>query len=71
MPGTSVLGGAAEQIGGTAHIGDGMSEVGGIPDVNRTWPSGPIIAEAVEELLKKLFSAEIGEHCQITEFLNY
>jgi hypothetical protein len=28
------------------------------------------MAEAVEELLKKLFSAEIGEHCQFTEFLN-
>jgi hypothetical protein len=27
--------------------------------------------EAVEKLLKNPFSAEIGEHCQIAEFLSY
>ncbi len=31
----------------------------------------PFVAEAVEELLKKPISGEIGEHCQITEFLSY
>jgi len=28
-------------------------------------------SEAVEKLLKNPFSAEIGEHCQIAEFLGY
>jgi hypothetical protein len=31
----------------------------------------PLMAEAVEKLLKNPFSAEIGEHCQIAEFLSY
>ncbi len=31
----------------------------------------PFLAEAVEKLLKKPFSAEIGEHCQIVEFLSH
>ena len=31
----------------------------------------PFIAEAVEELLKNPVSAEIGEHCQIADFLSY
>ncbi len=30
-----------------------------------------LLAEAVEKLLKNPFSAEIGEHCQIAEFLSY
>ena len=29
------------------------------------------LAEAVEELLKKPFSTEMGEHCQIGEPLSY
>jgi hypothetical protein len=29
------------------------------------------MAEAVEKLLKKQFSAEIGERCQIAEFLHH
>ena len=31
----------------------------------------PLLAEAVEELLNKPFSAKIGEHCQIGESLSY
>ncbi len=30
-----------------------------------------LLAEGVEELLKKPFSAEIGERCQIAEFLRH
>ena len=30
-----------------------------------------IMAEAVEKLLKKPFSAEIGEHCQTGDSLSY
>ncbi len=43
---------------------------GGADDL--AWPSeGPRLAEAVEELLKKPFSTEMGEHCQIGEPLSY
>jgi hypothetical protein len=40
-------------------------------DVNHSPAEGPLLAEAVEKLLKNPFSAEIGEHCQIAEFLSY
>ena len=42
--------GKPEEIGGKAEIGVRMAEAEGTPDVNRTWPSGPGLAEAVEEL---------------------
>ena len=44
LPGTSVVGGEADETEVKAVIADGMSEVGGIADVNRTWPPGPSIA---------------------------
>jgi hypothetical protein len=48
-----------------------MSAFGGKADVIQGMAEGPLIAEAVEKLLKNPFSAEIGEHCQIAEFLSY
>ncbi len=35
------------------------------------WRQFPLMAEGVEELLNNPFSAEIGEHCRIAEFLSY
>ncbi len=46
MPGMSAAEGEADQIGGKANIGDGISEVGGIPDLNRTWPRLPLLARS-------------------------
>ncbi len=34
-------------------------------------PLSPRLAEGAEELLKKAFSAEIGEHRQMGELLSY
>ncbi len=34
----------ADETGVKTDIADGMSEVGGIPDVNRTWPESPLVA---------------------------
>jgi hypothetical protein len=48
-----------------------MSAFGGKADVNHCVGECPLLAEAVEKLLKNPFSAEIGEHCQIAEFLSY
>jgi hypothetical protein len=48
-----------------------MSAFGGKADIIYGPAKGPLLAEAVEKLLKNPFSAEIGEHCQIAEFLSY
>jgi hypothetical protein len=48
-----------------------MSAFGVRADIKAHVPECPLIAEAVEKLLKNPFSAEIGEHCQIAEFLSY
>jgi hypothetical protein len=48
-----------------------MSAFGGKADVIQDVAECPLLAEAVEKLLKNPFSAEIGEHCQIAEFLSY
>ena len=45
--------------------------LGSGPELSDAGPECPLLAEAVEELLKNPFSAEIGEHCQIAEFLSY
>ncbi len=44
---------------------------GYVRDIGRRGRQSPLLAGAVEELLKKPFSTEIGEHCQIGESLSY
>ena len=63
--------GEADEIGAKADIAARNSAVRGKADVPATWPESPLLAEAVEELLKKPISAEFGEHCQIGESLSY
>ncbi len=69
--GRSAPGGEADEIGAKADVGPRTSAFGGGADVPATWPDSLLVAEAVEELLKKPFSAKIGEHCQIAEFLSH
>ncbi len=45
-PGRSAPEGEADEIDAKADIADGMSEAGGIPDLNRAWPSGPNLANS-------------------------
>jgi hypothetical protein len=54
----------------SAFRGYPVSRFWKISDFSHTF-LGPLMAEAVEKLLKNPFSAEIGEHCQIAEFLSY
>ncbi len=44
LPGTSVVGGEADQIGAKADVQVGMSAVGGRADVPATWPLLPGVA---------------------------
>ena len=46
VPPTSEAGGEPEEIGCKAEIGVRTSEAEGIPDLNRTWPSGPSLASS-------------------------
>jgi len=48
---TSGAEGEADEIGGKADIADGMSAVGGKPDVARRWSELLLLAEGVEEVL--------------------
>ena len=48
-----------------------MAAVGGEADAVVRSPKRPLLAETVEELVKKAFSVEISEHCQFREILSY
>ncbi len=63
-PGRFAPGGEADEIRGKADAAARRSAFRGRAVVPATWSERRLLAEAVEELLKKPFSAEIGERCQ-------
>ncbi len=60
-PFTSAIGGEADGIRAKVDIADGMSEVGGTPDLPWTRPEGPFIAKRRHLVPSQYIEIEIQE----------